>query len=311
MKHFFITLGIALLLFGCKDNKYQEQEQIVTALTVHPGQQLMENYCSVCHTPQSSSNKNRIAPPMIRIQEYYIDKNTSFEDFKKDFVDFLNTPSIEKAKMKGAVEKYGLMPYQRYPQEVLFQIAEYLYYNNPLDEEKSKTQETTLPIKSNSLTNAEKQTLGLNYANTTRQLLGQNLMGAIQKEGTMYALEFCNIEAIPLTRQMEEKHDAVIKRVSDKNRNPNNAANDEELYYITHFQKEIAAGQEPRPVVLQADNQTRFYYPIITNAMCLQCHGKPENIQPDVLDKIYWLYPDDLATGYGENEVRGIWSIWF
>ena len=161
------------------------------------------------------------------------------------------------------------------------------------------------------LTLEERTQLGLTYVKETQQLLGQNLIGAIQEEGVVHALGFCNIEAIPLTRQMEEKHAAVIKRVSDKYRNPNNAANDEELYYITHFQKEIAAGHEPRPVVLQTENQTRFYYPIITNAMCLQCHGKPENIQPEVLDKINWLYPDDLATGYGENEVRGIWSIWF
>jgi len=43
----------------------------------------------------------------------------------------------------------------------------------------------------------------------------------------------------------------------------------------------------------------------------LQCHGKIESIDPKVLDKIKWLYPGDLATGYNENEVRGVWSILF
>jgi hypothetical protein len=157
----------------------------------------------------------------------------------------------------------------------------------------------------------EKAAIGLNYVKETQQLLGQNLIGAIQQDGLLHALEFCNIEAIPLTQQMEEKHGAVIKRVSDKNRNPDNAANEEELHYIAHFQKEIATGKDPQPVVLPAGNQTRFYYPIVTNSMCLQCHGKPERIDPKVLDKINWLYPDDLATGYEENEVRGIWSIVF
>ncbi len=157
----------------------------------------------------------------------------------------------------------------------------------------------------------EKTEIGLNYVMETQQLLGQNLIGAIQQDGLLHALEFCNIEAIPLTKQMEEKHGAVIKRVSDKNRNPNNAANEEELHYIAHFQKEIEAGKDPRPVVLPQGNKTRFYYPIITNAMCLQCHGKPVRIDVDVLEKINLLYPNDLATGYEENEVRGIWSIEF
>jgi hypothetical protein len=157
----------------------------------------------------------------------------------------------------------------------------------------------------------EKTEIGLNYVMETQQLLGQNLIGAIQQDGLLHALEFCNIEAIPLTQQMEAKHGATIKRVSDNYRNPNNAANDEELHYIAHFQKEIDTGNEPKPVVLSNGDRTRFYYPIITNAMCLQCHGKPERIDVDVLQKIKVLYPNDLATGYEENEVRGIWSIEF
>jgi len=128
--------------------------------------------------------------------------------------------------------------------------------------------------------------IGLEHALSTKQLLGQNLMGAIQKEGTLHALEFCNIEAIPLTKQMDEQRGAVIRRVSDKNRNPDNAANEEERYYIAHFQKEIAVGKDPKPVVLPEGNQTLFYYPIVTNSMCLQCHGKTNRLDPKVLDKI-------------------------
>jgi len=157
----------------------------------------------------------------------------------------------------------------------------------------------------------EKTGIGLNYVMETQQLLGQNLIAAIQQDGLLHALGFCNIEAIPLTQQMEAKHGASIKRVSDNYRNPNNAANEGELHYIAHFQKEIDAGNEPKPVVLSNGGMTRFYYPIITNAMCLQCHGKPERIDVDVLQKIKVLYPNDLATGYEENEVRGIWSIEF
>ena len=43
--------------------------------------------------------------------------------------------------------------------------------------------------------------------------------------------------------------------------------------------------------------------------MCLKCHGK--DIEPNVSALILKLYPNDLAVGYDENEVRGIWSIAF
>jgi nitrate reductase cytochrome c-type subunit len=110
---------------------------------------------------------------------------------------------------------------------------------------------------------------------------------------------------------MATKHNATIKRVSDKNRNPKNKANVEELKYIEHFKKQIKTKQEPKPVVLEKGKDVKFYYPITTNTMCLQCHGKTENIQSEVRDKIKKLYPKDLAVDYGENEVRGIWSITF
>ena len=134
-------------------------------------------------------------------------------------------------------------------------------------------------------------------------------MGAIQKKGTLEALSFCNIQAIPLTDSMSTKFNASIKRVSDKNRNPNNKANTEELQYIAQFKKELATKKEIKPVVIEKGNKVQFYYPIETNTMCLQCHGK--QIKPEVSQKIMKLYPKDLAIGYSESEVRGIWSITF
>ena len=108
---------------------------------------------------------------------------------------------------------------------------------------------------------------------------------------------------------MSVHYNAVIKRVSDRNRNPNNKANAEELYYINHFKKLIANQEEVKPITLEKGNKVQFYYPIETNTMCLQCHGT--QIKPDVSKQILKLYPSDLAIGYNESEVRGIWSITF
>ena len=153
--------------------------------------------------------------------------------------------------------------------------------------------------------------IGLEYAKATQTLLGKNLMEKIQKEGAIEALAFCNIEAMPLTTSMSTKYNADIKRVSDKNRNPDNKANKEELRYINDFQKVASNNQEASPVIISKGDKVHFYYPILTNTMCLQCHGKTDHIKPEVAIKIKTLYPNDLATDYSENEVRGIWSIVF
>ena len=144
------------------------------------------------------------------------------------------------------------------------------------------------------------------YATETKKLLMKNVGEQMQKGGPESALEFCNIEAMPLTKLMSDKHGLVISRVSDKNRNPKNVANVEELKLIEHYKKQLLAGELLKPV----RTENHYYEPLVTNLMCLQCHGEPgKNIQPKVAAKIAKLYPNDLAMGYKENEVRGLISI--
>ena len=154
--------------------------------------------------------------------------------------------------------------------------------------------------------------IGLNIAFTTKAQLGKNLMGTMKEKGVIEALQFCNIKAIPLTDSMATVHQAIIKRVSDKTRNTNNKANEIELKNIEHFKSVLAKNEEIIPIVETNNDSVNFYYPIVTNAMCLQCHGNPEkDLNPDLLASINKLYPNDKALGYSENQVRGIWSIQF
>ncbi|MCG2460027.1 DUF3365 domain-containing protein [Flavobacteriaceae bacterium F89] len=175
--------------------------------------------------------------------------------------------------------------------------------------EKSKSDKET---SSTAISLKDYEEIGLKYANTTQAELGKNLMGAIQKEGTLGALEFCNIQAYPLTDSMAVVHHARIKRVSDKPRNPMNKANAEELGYIEDFKQDVASGSKIDPIVKTEGRQVHFYSPIVTNTMCLQCHGMPgEQVKPVTMAKLQELYPSDMAIGYNENEVRGIWAIVF
>ncbi|MBO3098660.1 Tll0287-like domain-containing protein [Gelidibacter pelagius] len=152
---------------------------------------------------------------------------------------------------------------------------------------------------------------GLQYALSAQAVLGKNLMQAIQKDGTIGALSFCNERAYPLTDSMAVVNNVRLKRVSDKPRNQDNQANAVELEVIETYKNTIANQEAPEPLVQTSDTGVQVYYPILTNPMCLQCHGKPKNIEPSTLKKLTILYPKDKALGYDLNEVRGIWKVTF
>jgi len=150
---------------------------------------------------------------------------------------------------------------------------------------------------------------GMEYALATKMILGKNLKQAIAKEGIVGAMSFCNEQAYSLTDSMQVKYNAIIKRVSDKNRNKDNKANITELQHIATFKEKIKNGKKIKPIIEKNNGKVHFYAPIKTNPLCLQCHGK--QLQPNLVAKLKDLYPDDLAIGYDDNQVRGIWSITF
>jgi cytochrome c553 len=151
---------------------------------------------------------------------------------------------------------------------------------------------------------------GRDIAMQTKLALGKNLMHAINTKGTAGALEFCSEKAFVLTDSMSKLLDAKIRRVSDKNRSPLNAASGNELIYIRDAKASLAKGEPVKPKMEEQAGKHVGYYPIITEAMCLQCHGKPgTDLSETTIAKLRQLYPNDKATGYGLNELRGIWVI--
>lgn len=148
------------------------------------------------------------------------------------------------------------------------------------------------------------------YAVETKGVLGKNLMNAINTEGTEKAIEFCSTKAIVLTDSVGTAFYATIKRVSDKPRNLINMANENEIAFINELKEKVSKGEKMTPKFTTFDDKITGYFPIETNAMCLQCHGSKDlDIKPNVLKKIAQLYPKDQATGYKENQLRGIFVV--
>lgn len=151
---------------------------------------------------------------------------------------------------------------------------------------------------------------GLRAAMQTKGALGGELMKAMEAGGPENAVAFCNTRALPITRQMSSQLGMDVSRVSDQPRNPGNAADDEELAIIASFKEALARGQQPAPAVREHDEMVVGYYPIVTNGMCLKCHGvEGTDISPATQAAIDERYPDDQATGYGENELRGLFVV--
>ena len=310
----YVTLlVIVLVFFSCKEAKKSEtlpvddtnsRSDVGLSETTHPGKMLMEAECYICHDPKAPEH-NRIAPPLAMVKKRYIDSTITKEAFTEALIRWINDPEQE-TKMPDAHRKFGSMPYMPYPEGEIKQIADYMY-NNKI--EQPRWMDDDFQGKSGKIEYAK---IGLDYAMAAQSQLSKNLLHAIQEKGTVGAIEYCNVEAIKLTDSVSLMKNAIIKRVSDKPRNPTNEANQEELVYINYFKNEVALGANPEPIIKMTDGEVQFYAPIKTNTLCLQCHGAPgEQIQPETLDALRALYPEDKAVGYDENQVRGIWVIRF
>lgn len=304
---FFVILLI-IVISGCSSEEQKvenKQDKEIVQSNHESAKSLMENKCYSCHSPKVAQ-EYILAPPMIEVKNAYLRTYQTEEAFVNGFYEFLSKPTKEKAIMKNSVEKHGLMPYQGSSKEEISMIAEYIFNN---DIAKPDWWNSKVNSSNSESSYAD---IGLKYALTTKKALGKTLMTSIERVGTSGALSFCNTRAIPITDSMSVLHNAKIKRVSDKPRNPKNAANKGELLQIDYFKSQLKAQKEIKPVTIERENSVQFYYPIITNGMCLQCHGvKNQDINESTVTKLEKLYPQDKATGYKENEVRGIWSIVF
>jgi len=140
------------------------------------------------------------------------------------------------------------------------------------------------------------------------------LVNEITNNGPVKAIEVCSSISPAMTKAASEKTGWNIKRVSLKNRNPEAQADKWESKAMKDFEKELAANTDAlmeKGEIVKVNKKQYFRYAkgLKTGKECLLCHGKTENITPEVKAKLEEVYPKDLATGYEINQVRGIVSV--
>lgn len=294
---------VSAFLVSCSENKTNDNtEEITPKITLQEKEtavQLLEKNCYSCHTPNQGA---RLAPPMFKVKDHYIDEFDTEEKFIEAITLFALNPNEENVRMPGAKNKFGLMPKSVFNETDVKLIAKYLFYADmeaDFDEQSSHPTDTSNYLE-----------IGKEIALTTKSAIGKQLFAAIEKSGAHGAVEFCNIEAIPITDSMALVLNTKVKRVSDLSRNPNNKTNEMEANFIDEVRNAILKGDEVKPKLQIVNGKKVGYYPILTNGMCLQCHGKPETqIESMTLSKIQSLYPNDKAIGYSENQIRGLFVV--
>ncbi len=154
---------------------------------------------------------------------------------------------------------------------------------------------------------------GSEISQEAQQQLMKILQEKIAENGIPGAVEFCHVEALPILKEVSEKHGVTIRRVSNDYRNPDDRPNEDEapLLEAYEYNEENGIKSEPNVQSIQSDEVLLYTRAIkIPNGLCLNCHGDPEkDIAEETLKKLDELYPEDKAKGHQVGDLRGIWSI--
>ena len=136
--------------------------------------------------------------------------------------------------------------------------------------------------------------------------LKERLMAELQKGGPAAAAEVCRSEAPVITAGLQSPG-LKIGRTSHLLRN---SASEAPAWAATWVKaqagRKVAAG--PKMAQVELPNGGKGYLRVIGTApVCLTCHGAPEAMDPGLKSALAQGYPQDRATGFAENDVRG----WF
>jgi hypothetical protein len=145
-----------------------------------------------------------------------------------------------------------------------------------------------------------------------RQLIS-SLQSAIAERGIVGAIEFCDVQALPILGEVSQKYGVEIRRVSNRYRNPGDQPNEEENPILEAYEYNAESGNKSAPNIQKFENGEVFLYTkpiVIAGGFCLSCHGDPgRDINAETLQKLSELYPQDNAKGHKVGDLRGMWSI--
>jgi hypothetical protein len=154
--------------------------------------------------------------------------------------------------------------------------------------------------------------IGSEASQTLKKNLGTQLKAALQSGGPEKALHVCQQVAQPLTIQTSETlSTATVTRTSLRVRNQANAPTEADRAVLSEWEALLATGKElpPSKVVSTGTNQAVYYKPIITEPICLKCHGDASEFSPTLSKTLAELYPNDKAINFAAGDLRGAFRV--
>lgn len=142
------------------------------------------------------------------------------------------------------------------------------------------------------------------------QTLRQNLQKAVKEGGLANGVQVCK-DIAPVIAAELSTDGWQVGRTALKVRNPANRADNWEHSALLTMVKKLEEGLEPGALVTVSVEEStgiyRFMAPIMTDGLCLNCHGA--DLAPDVKATILQQYPQDEATGFAAGDLRGAFTV--
>jgi len=133
---------------------------------------------------------------------------------------------------------------------------------------------------------------------------------AMTDKGPAAAIAVCRDEAPRIAARLSAGSGTSVSRTGLRVRNPGNTPQPWQRTVLDTFEIRLAAGAKPAELEyfeIHADGSARYLRAIVTQPLCLVCHG--EAIAPALEEALEEYYPQDQARGFKVGDLRGAVSI--
>ena len=135
--------------------------------------------------------------------------------------------------------------------------------------------------------------------------LGARLKAELEAGGPVAAISVCRDSAQFLTSQVAAQSGVQVGRTSHRLRSLANTPRAWAKPYV----EAITPGEKAaafQPVAVDLGDRVGLLRPIPTQEVCVQCHGDPAAFPTELALALGDAYPDDHATGFAVDDLRGV-----
>lgn len=164
-------------------------------------------------------------------------------------------------------------------------------------------------------THEEREAAVAKAQHAANKLMG-TLLAEVQRSmkegGAAAAVRHCADRAMELTAEISETQGVMMRRVTNRPRNPLAAPDAYEAEILSRFAAAQASGTlRPSSEVVELDGRSvlRYMRPLTMKKPCLTCHGDDTQVPGDVRSVLADRYPKDRATEYHAGDLRGAISV--